>query len=136
VIHQDAIHKVAARHGSAAKRSGLVRPRGEKSENSAGALEKHVRDIDLLARLGGDEFVIGLSHADALVGEHVYNRIRAQVAAVDFGGREGPRGVSGGIASSSTTPAPDLRDAADRALYQAKGLGGNTSQTWHGGLPD
>ena len=101
----------------------------------ATGLEKHVRDIDVLARLGGDEFVIGLSHADALVGEHVYNRIKAQVAMMDFGGREGPTGISGGVAASSTTPAPDLIEAADLALYQAKESGGNTARTWHGALP-
>ena len=102
----------------------------------AAMLEKQVRDIDVLARLGGDQFIIGLSHADALVGEHVFNRVKAHVAALDYGGREGPRGVSGGIASSSTTPAPDLLDAADRALRQAKSAGGNLGQTWHGELTD
>jgi len=99
-------------------------------------LQKQVRDIDHLARIGGDQFVIGLSHADALVGEHVFKRVRGYVAAPDFGGREGPRGVSGGIASSSTTAAPDLLDAADRALRQAKADGGNRAQTWHGELLD
>ena len=102
----------------------------------AAGLEKQLRDIDLLARVGGDEFVVGLSHADALVGEHVYRRIRAQVAALDFGGRQGPQGVSGGIASSSTTPGPDLLDAAERAVRQAQAAGGDRAQTWHGDLPD
>ncbi|MFN2464345.1 MAG: diguanylate cyclase domain-containing protein [Candidatus Dormibacteria bacterium] len=102
----------------------------------AGALHKHLRDIDLLARLGGDEFVMGLSHADTLVGEHIFNRVQATVATADFGAFRGPIGISGGIASSATTPAADLLDAADRALYQAKDQGRNRAATWHGELPD
>jgi len=102
----------------------------------ADGFARHVRDIDLLARLGGDEFVIGLSHADILVAEHVYNRIRAEVATLDFSGRTAPTGVSGGIACSATTPAVDLLEAADLALYEAKGRGGNTSSSWQGVLPD
>ncbi|GAC1327111.1 MAG: hypothetical protein NVSMB17_00730 [Candidatus Dormibacteria bacterium] len=101
----------------------------------AAAFGRHVRDIDLLARLGGDEFVIGLSHADTLVAEHVYNRIHAEVATLDFDGHSGPAGVSGGIACSATAPAADLLDAADRALYQSKARGGNSCSTWHGDLP-
>ena len=101
----------------------------------ATALEKQVRDIDLLARLGREDFVIGLSHADAMVGEHVFNRVRALVATLEFSEGEEPDGISGGIASSSTTPAPDLMDAAERVLREARAAGPNRAQTWHGDLP-
>ena len=91
-----------------------------------GAIKDSLRDCDIAARYGGDEFAVILPDTDVraarLVAERICNRVGASegLSAVT---------VSGGLAELSLaarSPAePGLIAAADRALYRAKGRGGN-----------
>ncbi|MHB8509659.1 MAG: sensor domain-containing diguanylate cyclase [Candidatus Dormibacteria bacterium] len=100
----------------------------------AGILKAHTRDNDILARLGGDEFVLALSHADALEAKRVCKRMRQALSEMVLEGIIGPRGFSAGIASTASTPAHQLLEAADRALYRAKAAGGMRAEVYFGEL--
>jgi diguanylate cyclase (GGDEF)-like protein len=91
-------------------------------------LASNIREVDVCARYGGDEFALLLPHTPLDKALIVVERIRVKLLAVRtaWPGAAALVSISGGIASSSETsiktPA-DLLDAADRALYRAKGLG-------------
>src|SRR5690606_9584438 len=62
----------------------------------ARAIGRAVGDSDLVGRLGGEEFGVLLAHSGARAADHVAERIRAAVAAIDFapGGTPCPLSVS------------------------------------------
>ena len=87
-----------------------------------------VRNEDLFARVGGEEFVVVLPDSSPDNARHMAERIRAQVAALEFIANGTPLQVtvSLGVGSSLERPAfPALMRIADEALYEAKRLGRN-----------
>jgi diguanylate cyclase (GGDEF)-like protein len=99
----------------------------------AGAIRDSLRAADIAARYGGDEFAVILPDTDAPAGRLVAERICAKVAA-SLGAEIVPGAptqgtVSVGLAAlsvaGSSTAETQLLLGADRALYVAKGRGGN-----------
>jgi diguanylate cyclase (GGDEF)-like protein len=86
-------------------------------------LRRMTRAVDSVARYGGEEFVVMLIEAPIGTAAIVAERIRARVAAEEFG--SGRMTVSVGAAeypAHGDTP-EELIASADRAMYQAKGAG-------------
>jgi diguanylate cyclase (GGDEF)-like protein len=92
----------------------------------AGAIRDSLRGSDIASRYGGDEFALILPDTDARAARLVAERICDKVGASDASIKVT---VSGGLAELSlaaTGPSEGpLIAAADRALYLAKGRGGN-----------
>jgi diguanylate cyclase (GGDEF)-like protein len=90
----------------------------------ADILRKTTRGVDCVARYGGEEFLVMLLETTVATAMIVAERIRAHVAAADFGsGRR--MTVSIGVAECpghGDTP-ESLIESADAALYRAKGEG-------------
>jgi len=106
---------------------------GDRVLKSLSATMRRVSRIeDVAARPGGDEFILVVPYADAAAAQLVAARIRAELAEAMLD-LEGGCTVSIGIASSAETPRRELMAAADRALYQAKKSGGDSSHVWQGG---
>jgi diguanylate cyclase (GGDEF)-like protein len=82
------------------------------------------------ARYGGEEFAILLPQTNADEAETIAERIRRNVELTEFPKRKVT--ISVGIATRTAVlnNVPDLIDAADRALYQAKRLGRNQVRTF------
>jgi len=101
----------------------------------ARAIQNSLRGTDIASRHGGDEFAIILPDTDARAGRLVGERICAKVGASRGEGQTPEAAtkvtVSGGLAevplAAPPTPTAEaqLMVAADRALYVAKGRGGN-----------
>ena len=86
-------------------------------------LRQTTRAVDSVARYGGEEFVVMLIEAPIATAAAVGERLRARVAAEEFGA--GRMTVSVGAAEYPThgeTP-EELIASADAAMYQAKGEG-------------
>ena len=86
-------------------------------------LRQTTRGVDSVARYGGEEFVVMLIEAPIATAAAVGERLRARVAAEEFGA--GRMTVSVGAAEYPThgeTP-EELIASADAAMYQAKGEG-------------
>src|SRR5216110_2044230 len=92
----------------------------------AGAIRDSLRSSDIASRYGGDEFAVILPDTDARAARFVAERICANVGASDASIKVT---VSGGLAdlslAESSPSEARLIAAADRALYLAKGRGGN-----------
>jgi diguanylate cyclase (GGDEF)-like protein len=102
-------------HGHLAGDAALVK--------TAEILRKMTRAVDSVARYGGEEFVVMLLETTIGTAAIVAERIRARVAAEEFGG--GEMTVSIGAAEYPThgdTP-EELIAGADRAMYLAKAAG-------------
>ena len=105
----------------------------------AAALRRLGRASDVVGRYGGDEFCVILPGTDLAGAAVAARRLREALTAIAGHvvdrAPDVPVGVSMGIAELSETmlsPA-DLYDAADRALYHAKGAGRNqTAVLVHG----
>ena len=92
-------------------------------EKIAEILRKTTRGVDSVARYGGEEFLVMLLETTLATATTVGERIRARVAAEQFGG--GKMTVSVGVAeypSHGDTP-EELIASADAAMYRAKGEG-------------
>ena len=86
-------------------------------------LRQTTRGVDSVARYGGEEFLVMLIEAPVVTAAAVGERLRARVAAEEFGG--GRVTVSVGAAEYPThgeTP-EELIASADAAMYQAKNEG-------------
>jgi diguanylate cyclase (GGDEF)-like protein len=95
------------------------------------AVRACIRNEDLFARLGGEEFVVVLPDSTAESVRHLAERIREEVAALQFSKMSAQVRVtvSLGIGTSSIPqPFTILMRAADQALYQAKQFGRNQVQ--------
>jgi diguanylate cyclase len=93
------------------------------------ALKQVIRKTDVAARYGGDEFVVVLFRTDAEGAKRVGEVVRESMERVglELGHAAGAVTVSIGTAAYDPRfPAhEDVLEAADRALYRAKALGGN-----------
>jgi diguanylate cyclase (GGDEF)-like protein len=96
----------------------------------ANALRGCTRAGDTAARLGGEEFALLLPDAGALAAADVAERVRTLIAEIPVPGLT--LSCSAGIATSATaTGSPEqLREQADKALYQAKRLGRDRTVHW------
>lgn len=90
-----------------------------------------IRGEDLFARTGGEEFVVVLPGSTAEGAQHLAERIREEVAALQFAPNS-PQvrvTVSLGVGTSlEPQPFAALLRTADQALYEAKRLGRNQVQ--------
>jgi len=96
---------------------------------TARRLRSVVRDLDLVARLGGDEFVLLCTELDVAGAARLAERIVAEISSPYLltGGVTAWSGASVGV-TVTDDPRADvdrLLAQADRALYAAKGDGGN-----------
>lgn len=126
VVDVDRLKAVNDRHGHRAGDLAL--------QTVAGALKQDARQTDLTARVGGDEFALiapSTDRGDALA---LAERIRALVA-----GQSGQNGITVSIGVTTldrgSSTAAALREAADAALYAAKGGGRNRVASSGGGNP-
>jgi len=106
-------------------------PAGDEALRIVGrVLKETLRGADVPARYGGEEFAVLLPQTSGEEAEVIAERIRRNVELTEFPKRRVT--VSIGIASrtSSLNNVPDLIDAADKALYQAKRLGRNMVKTF------
>lgn len=95
---------------------------------AAGVVAKTVRGTDVAGRYGGDEFVVLLIGTDLRGARKVGEQIRHAVeqAGTRAGYPEGVVTVSVGAAHFDLDlNDPEVLELADRALYEAKGTGGN-----------
>lgn len=95
-----------------------------------------VRSVDWVGRFGGEEFVIVLPEMDANEARETAERIRDLVSSVPQplgGGRSVRLTISVGVAvcPNHGLTAPQLRAAADRAMYRAKDRGRNCVSMAH-----
>ncbi|MDD9933116.1 MAG: GGDEF domain-containing protein [Myxococcales bacterium] len=97
----------------------------------ADGLRGALRPTDMIARYGGEEFVVLLPGASIDNARDVAERLRAAVAATAISGLRGEHlpGVTASIgvtelgALSAEADAEAFLDAADKAVYRAKGAG-------------
>lgn len=99
-------------------------------ERTARVLRRSVRSEDVVGRFGGEEFLIMCTGCDAKSAVQVAERIRASLAAEEFGIGGAPWHVTAsfGVAAVRAQPGFDWSDVvrcADEALYRAKHLGRN-----------
>lgn len=94
----------------------------------AARIKACVRVNDVVARIGGDEFTVlcrGVTRAQALeLAQRIRDAVFAPYRILDTTARVG---ISIGVAHSSGGVGEELLDQADRALYRAKGRGGNVA---------
>jgi diguanylate cyclase (GGDEF)-like protein len=118
----DGFKKVNDTHGHLAGSKTLV--------EVGAALEKTVRDADILIRYGGDEFVILFPETALAGGMVIAERIRQVISSTRFLealGIEARVSASIGIAAypESAEDVRSLITGADQAMYEAKALGKN-----------
>jgi diguanylate cyclase (GGDEF)-like protein len=92
------------------------------------------RPADLVARYGGEEFAILLPHTPLSGAVQIANQVQQAIRALhltvpnpDYAQVRLSIGITSTLPQAHY-PAQALVDAADRALYQAKAAGGNTSR--------
>ena len=100
----------------------------------ADVLRRTKRDTDAVGRFGGEEFVLVCEETDAEGAELLGERIRAELEATTFHGKDGPLKVtcSVGIATYPRAGAEwePLFKATDDALYASKRNGRNRVTVW------
>jgi len=97
----------------------------------ADAIRGRLRRDDVLARLGGDEFAVLLPQCDAARATLVANDLAALVAAQRFIFDGIERSVTASVGVTEITASGEAMSAADRAMYEAKAVGGNRVRRAH-----
>ena len=103
-------------------------------QNLARLLKQRVRREDIVGRYGGEEFAIIFLGLDRSNVEDRLNQIRDDFSQVihSYEGHQFKCTFSCGVAYfPDFDTAQQLNDAADQALYAAKGQGGNTVRQYH-----
>jgi two-component system cell cycle response regulator len=101
-------------------------------------MNRNLREFDMPARVGGEEFVVIMPDCEPEIAVRVAERLRHVIAdePFDVGADAGPLKITASIGiawSDSDTVSPkELMEAADRALYAAKGNGRNQVVTQAG----
>ena len=94
---------------------------------------RSLRELDLPGRYGGEEFVAILPGARLAAARRTAERLRRAIAEIEITtprGPVGPLSASFGVAEFPTYgTAPELFEAADNALYEAKDAGKNRVAT-------
>jgi len=90
----------------------------------AGAIQDHIRRVDLPTRIGGDEFLILLPEAELEMAELVAKRVCTQILNTLFKGTKISVSVGLGQWRSEFGTVTGFLHAVDQALYQAKRAGG------------
>jgi diguanylate cyclase (GGDEF)-like protein/PAS domain S-box-containing protein len=121
VIDLDGFKEINDAHGHSAGDELLQR--------IADVIRDRLRRDDVFARLGGDEFAVLLPHCDAAQAVLVGNDLAALIAGqrFEFDGNECRITASIGVAPDGD----DAMGAADRAMYDAKAVGGNRVRRAH-----
>ena len=92
-------------------------------------LRTTLRETDIAGRYGGEEFGVVLLEADRTLGIQIADRIRRTVEASPIKAYDEEVGITvsvgGALFSGASLSAEELIEAADGALYQAKGMGRN-----------
>jgi diguanylate cyclase (GGDEF)-like protein len=96
----------------------------------ANSLKRILRDTDIVARFGGEEFVIVLPHTNLKLSQHMAERVRAEMAAMQVeldGASSFSITVSIGVAAfpQHGSTVESLINTADKRLYIAKEGGRN-----------
>ncbi|MHB9112349.1 MAG: GGDEF domain-containing protein [Thermoleophilia bacterium] len=92
-------------------------------------MNQEKREVDVAFRCGGDEFFIILPNTGIDQAESLARRISDRVRLADFESDGNRASVSCGIVSCPLhgTDVSSLRSKADKALYQAKSIGGGAT---------
>lgn len=91
-------------------------------------LQQRLRNSDIVGRYGGEEFAVILQNVPVQSGAKLINELRKDFSRIIFSSEQGEFSCSfsAGIASFSDHRRMDLlREAADKALYEAKRSGRN-----------
>ncbi len=94
----------------------------------AAVMQSRLRRSDSVGRLGGEEFGVLLPMTSLQAGAVIIERLRQQIAALEFPGLEPPPQVScsiGVAGHAADMSAEAFYHAADTALYRAKDAGRN-----------
>jgi diguanylate cyclase (GGDEF)-like protein len=88
--------------------------------NTAIILEAVFRNGDVLARIGGDEFAILLPKTDAVIVEHIKNRIYSKVTEFNLTSNTYPVEISVGVSTAKGGSLKDSLVIADQHMYEEK----------------
>jgi diguanylate cyclase (GGDEF)-like protein len=97
-------------------------------ESLSRLLTDRLRKTDVVGRYGGEEFGIILFNVECEQAKEIVDEIRASFASIEHavGGKKFSVTLSAGIACyPQDGDAPEISEAADRALYRAKAAGRN-----------
>lgn len=120
MLDLDKFKLVNDRHGHAVGDTVLV--------DCASNVQTHLRAADVLARWGGEEFIALLPHTAMPDAQHVAERVRQSLQALQAAGWPADVRLTTSIGLAPWAPGQALDDAireADAALYQAKAAGRN-----------
>lgn len=98
----------------------------------AAAIRAQLRSFELAYRMGGEEFLVVLPGLDLRQGAEVAERLRRALAALEPGGLAVTVSIGVSAGSGDGVCFKPLYQAADAALYAAKGAGRNRVQVAEG----